>query len=158
MKKLILFSVFIAFAFVSCKKEVTQVVHEGAKGFFYSIPTDSWEANNDSTSLVATLPIPELTKDIVNHGAVMVYLSFTDGEYEPIPEVFDFLSYIPIHSEGQVKIEIRDIEGLKVPVPGIEIYAKIVILDAQAIEKKPNVNLDNFLDVKQAFDVKMRDR
>src|SRR5699024_8880809 len=148
----ILFSVFIALAFVSCKKEVTQVVHEGgAQGFFRKIPVDAWAPNDDTTSLTAELSIPALNKDILDHGAVLVYLSFADGEYEPIPEVFNFQSYIPIHTAGGVVIEIRDIQGYKVPFPQIEIWAKIIIIDAQLIEKKPNVNLDNFLDVKQAF-------
>src|SRR5699024_312319 len=143
MKATILFSILAVFMLASCTKHKTQVVHDGgnAQGAVYSIESEDWGMSDDSTALFATLPVPELTDAILDHGAVLVYLSFKDGEYEPIPEVFNLLSYIPIQSKGQIDIEMRDIDGYKLDgPPDGEIWAKVVLINAQAIEMHPNVD------------------
>ncbi len=154
MKATILFLILTVFTLASCTKTERQVVHDegNAKGVVYSIQPEDWEPNSDSIAWYATLSIPELTDAILDHGAVLVYLSFKDGEYEPIPEVYNLLSYIPIQSKGQVDIEMSDIDGRIIAnPPDGEIWAKVVLIDAQAIEMHPNVDLKNYDEVKQAF-------
>jgi len=155
MKRTILFSIILAFALVSCKKEVTKVVHEDAPedtwGIVWEIQPEDWAADEDSTMLYASLDIPELTDAILDHGAVMVYLSFVDGEYEAIPQVFDYVSYRSVNYKGGTDIIMRDIDGYFPPKPKGEIWAKVVLIDAVKLSKHPDVNLLNYEEVKRMF-------
>ncbi len=154
MKKYFILPALLFFVIASCRKEVTKVVHDTdqqASAAVYSIMPEDWAANDDSTALTATLKVPELTDAILDHGAVVVYLSFTDGEYEAVPEVFNFLSYNAIHYKGGVDIEIRDVEGYKISPPDVEVWAKVVLIDAQKLALHPNVDLQNYNEVKKVF-------
>lgn len=159
MKKFILpvAALFMTFVLFSCTKEVTKVVpgdnNSGtpAQSAVYSIMPEDWAANSDSTALTATLDVPELTDAIFDHGAVVVYLSFKDGIYEAVPQVFDFNSYNAIHSVGQVQIEVRDVDGYIVNPITVEVYAKVVLIDAEKLAMHPDVNFANYDEVKQTF-------
>lgn len=154
MKKLLLpaliLSVFLA---GSCTKEVTRSGGPQAKGIVFEIQPEDWVAENDSAMLHADFEVPELTDAILDHGAVMVYLSFDDGQYEALPEVYDYDSYTAIHSKGWVTVQVRDVDGYKVRPFKNEIWAKIVLIDAQKLALHPNVDLTNYEQVKQTFHV-----
>lgn len=152
MKKFILPAIAFLFVFASCTKEVTKVVHD-AQGIVYEIHPEDWVAvKGDSTVLYAYLEVPELTPAIFDHGAVLVYLSFADGEYEALPEVINFKSYTARHyDDGFVKIAVRDIDGYIVLPPDGLLLAKIVLISAEKIALHPNVDLQDYEQVRQVF-------
>ncbi len=160
MKKSVLLFTIAVFALASCTKEVTKVVpgeEGGAQGIVYTIQPKDWvyEKNNgavDSTVLYADFEVPELTNAIFDHGAVLVYLSFADGEYEALPEVINFYSYSARHyDDGWVTVAKRDIDGYSVLRPAGEIWVKIVLINAQKLQMHPNVDLKDYSEVKQVF-------
>src|ERR1700754_4494979 len=73
----------------SCTKKVTQVVNQGFSAF-YTIKASGWQANSSSTYIHYDLNVPELDQFMLDHGGVMVYLSFDNGDtYEALPEVVE---------------------------------------------------------------------
>ncbi len=154
MKKFILPAVALFFALASCKKEVTKVVRDEAQSVVYRIMPEDWVANDDNTIYYASFDMPELTQAIFDHGAVLVYCSFVDGDYEMLPQVFNYNNFRPIHYVGGVDIEIRDIDGKQVTPPDVEVWAKVILIDAEKLAMHPNVDLTDYKEVKQVFQVR----
>ena len=145
--------ILAVFLMSACTKEVTRTGGSQAKGIVFKILPEDWAADEDSTMLFAEFDVPELTNAIDDHGAVLVYLSFNGGVWEALPEVYDFYSYTAIHSPGYVSIEARDIDGYTVePFTG-PFNAKIILIDAQKLQLHPNVDLTNYEQVKQTFQI-----
>lgn len=137
----------------ACRKTVTQRVDQ-AYSAVYSILSADWTTTDDGTSYSTTFEVPELDNIIFNHGAVIVYLSFKDDFYEALPEVFDGIAYGAIHSQGAVTVDLHAVDGSKITAPGGEIYAKIILIDARQLSLHPGVNLQDYQEVKQAFDIR----
>lgn len=155
MKKILLFSMLAIFVLSSCTKRVTKVVHEdapnNAQGIVYSVMPEDWAYDGD-TVLTASFDVPELTDKIFDHGAVIVYLSRVDDMFEALPQVFDYTSYNALHFPGLVTIELRDIDpSFPVYPPNVEIYIKIVLIDAEAVMAHPQLDLTNYAEVKNTF-------
>lgn len=151
MRKHFILAVVALFALASCKKEVTRVSNS-ASGIEATISPDAWAANDDSTYFSASFDVPELTKAIYDHGAVMVYLSFGNDIFEALPEVYNGIAFGAIHSVGAVTVDMSDVDGnYKILPPDGDVIAKIVLIDAQKLAKHPDVNLLDYNEVKKVF-------
>lgn len=155
MKKSFILLGLVLLALVSCKDDdkITPNTRQ-AFGIVFSIPSDAWVASNDSTVYTASFDVPELNDAIYDHGAVIVYVSFNAGSYDALPEVYNGISYIPYHSKGSVSIEYHAIDGSKLsPLSGTA-SAKIVLIAADKIALHPDVNLQDYNEVKRVFHLK----
>lgn len=156
MKKLLLL-ILATFIFLSsCKKEVTKVeqVDQAYSALSTIQPTD-WTTDNNGLSYTAELNIPELDNVIYDHGAVLVYISFTGTSYyEALPEVFDGITYGAIHSPGYVGIDISAVSGDPIDPPGQTISAKVILIDATALSMHKDVNFNDLSAVQKAFNIK----
>lgn len=156
MKKLFILSALSVLIFASCKKEVTEVQKvDQAFSAVYSIQPGDWVTDNDGASYTAQLDVPELDDVIYQNGAVLVYLSFSGTSYyEALPEVFDGITYGVIHSSGYVGVDISALSGDLINPPEDVISAKVVLIDAKALELHQDVNLNDLSEVKKAFKIK----
>lgn len=155
MKKLTILLFLGILALGACRKEVTQVKQVNqAFSAIYDIKSTDWTTADNGLSYSTSFDVPELNSAIFDHGAVIVYLSFKDNIYEALPEVFDGISYGAIHSQGAVTVDLHAVDGSAITAPGGEIFAKIVLIDAQQLSLHPNVDLQNFQEVQHAFHIK----
>lgn len=156
MKKILLFSALSLLIFASCKKEVTEVQKvDQAFSAVYNIEPGDWVTTNDGASYTAELDVPELDDLIYQNGAVLVYLSFSGTSYyEALPEVFDGITYGVIHSSGYVGVDISSVSGDLINPPDQTISAKVVLIDARALELHKDVNLNDLSEVKKVFKIK----
>lgn len=155
MKKLTILLLLGILTMGACRKEITQVKQVNqAFSAVYNIKASDWTTSDDGISYSTSFDVPELSNAIFDHGAVIVYLSFNDNIYEALPEVFDGIAYGAIHSPGAVTVDLHAVDGSAITAPGGEIYAKVVLIDAQQLSLHPNVDLQNFQEVQQTFHVK----
>jgi hypothetical protein len=155
MKKLLILLAPAFLIFSSCRKEVTKVEKvDQAFSAVYTIQPGDWTTDNDGLSYTAQLSVPEIDDILYQNGAVLVFLSFSGTDYyEAIPEVFDGISYGSFHSNGYVGVDISAITGEQINPPTQSISAKVVLIDATALSLHKDVNLKNFSDVKNAFNI-----
>lgn len=156
MKKLTGLLLLGIFALSACQKTVTKVQRvDQAYSAVYDIAPSDWQTTDNGKSYSTTFDVPELDNAIFDHGAVLVYLSFDDNIYEALPEVFDGIAYGAIHSPGAVTVDLHAVDqSILESGPGGEVYAKIVLIDAQQLSLHPHVDFNNFNAVKQAFHIR----
>ncbi|HMH20298.1 MAG TPA: hypothetical protein VK563_00910 [Puia sp.] len=125
-----------ALGFAGCTKHVTQVVNQ-AFSATYKISSSSWTTTDGGLSYSTSLTVNEVDDVIVADGAVIVYLSFDGGAtFEALPEAFEGVAYGALHQNKTVYIDLSAADGSATTVtpPVKEILAKVVIVDAQALD------------------------
>lgn len=155
MKQLFTLATLSVFLFISCRKvtEVTEVtqVQNPAVGIHFLITPSDWNTTDEGISFHTSMPVPELTRDIYDHGAVLTYIAFGTDYYEALPEVFDGISYGAIHEAGFVTVDYHALDGSILGAPSANTDIKIVLIPATAAKLHPDVDLRNFKDVKRVF-------
>jgi hypothetical protein len=152
MKKPALILLIAVAGLSSCSKNSTPV-HEAHSQVMDIKPSD-WTTQDDGLSYSYTIDVPALTNTVFDHGAVIVYLSFVDNIYEAVPEEFDGISYGAIHSTGAVTVDMHAIDQGKINPPSGDIYAKVVLINAQQLALHPNINLHDYGEVQKTFHIK----
>ncbi len=127
MKKLILLLAIVAIAFSSCKKEYIADANS-SQTLLYDVPSSAWVAYDNGDSYSVSINVPEITNYFNGSGQVSVYISFGNGVYEQIPEVYNDISYSFTHSTGDVTIDVQDLAHLGIPPPS-NATVKVVLND-----------------------------
>ena len=119
----------------SCTKKVTQVVNQGFSAF-YTIKASGWQSNSSSTYINYEFAVPELDQFMLDHGGVMVYLSFDGGDtYETLPQVVGNVAYGSYHYLQTVGIDLSPADNTgTVSAPTKDLLAKVVLLDATPLD------------------------
>ncbi len=159
MKNLFLFSAPALFFLFSCRKEITQVPQVNqAYSAVYTIAPGEWSSSDGGISYSAELEVPELDNLIYEDGAVLAYLSFSGASYyEALPQVFDGITYGAIHGKGFVSIDMSALSGNAINPPGQAVSVKIILIDAQRLALRRDINLRDMQAVERAFNIKSRD-
>lgn len=127
MKKLILlFAMSILLVSAGCKKEY--VVPN--RTIFTTLNSGSWIKLDGGSSYTASISMPEIDNYFNDYGAVIVYISFEDGTYEQIPQVYNGVSYSYITRSGQIVVEIQSSDGVGVITPPGSVKLKIVLIES----------------------------
>lgn len=145
--------------FTSCKKGDTGPA--GAKGdpgkngisnittYTANVTSANWVLN--SPDYETTLLTPNLNSSIVNGGAVMVYIgNNTSTSWSALPFSYQTVQFSYTYSLGQVLISVGLSNGSVVSNPGNCTF-KIVIIPFDYL--KPNVNINNYNEVKKAYNL-----
>ncbi|MDP9047239.1 MAG: hypothetical protein M3N14_03830 [Bacteroidota bacterium] len=127
MKKLILILSVVAVAFSSCKKEYI-AANNNTQTVLFDVPSSAWATYDNGDSYSVSINVPELTNYFNGNGQVSVYISFGNGVYEQIPEVYNDISYSFTHSTGDVTIDVQDLAHLGIPPPS-NATVKVVLTD-----------------------------
>ena len=119
----------------ACKKEVTQVVDQGFSAV-YTVHASDFKTLDGGKTYTVNLNVPEVDKQIVDNGGVMVYLSLDGGDsFEALPEFFQTVAYGTFHQIGSVSVDLSAANHTDVITapsdPSVGYFLiKVVILDA----------------------------
>ena len=120
-----------------------------------SVTSSSWTYTAPSWQISFTYS--PITQDIIDRGAVLVYIK-AGSAYNQLPVTFYPAStysrtYEVSTALNGVTIFCTDSDLTQPTNPGSQTFKIVVIAPSQLI-KNPNVNLDNYEEVKKAFDLK----
>jgi len=129
-----------------------------------SIAPSDWQASGISGEdlyFYYEISISEITNDIVQKGAVMIYIKQADGSYHALPTTYNFYSsflgyyyHTTIRysfNTGKARIEIED-SDMNTYRPEVSLEFKIVIIAGITL-KSLSIDLTNYQDVKKCFDL-----
>lgn len=164
MKKIIILGMFALtlLTFGACKKP-----KDGAPGAqgpqgnanvnygIFNVAASSW--GYVSPSYYVTLLEPNITQDILDKGAVLVYAG-NAGSWAQLPLTYYPSStyselFQPIFTLGQVEIQVTD-SDLTQPIAPSAATFKVVVIAHKSLLNNPNVDFSNFESVKKAFNLK----
>lgn len=171
MKKLLFIAVLFSLSFTACQKEEGPAGPIGPQGpqgpqgnngnanvhsaTFIVNPGD-WAYN--APSYYVTLSYPQITQDIINTGAVLVYLQNNPGNYSQLP-----LTFYPSNtysetfeiSSGLSNVKIfRTDSDLTDPGPvSNALTFKVVVIASSGKKANPNLDLKDYSKVKEAFNL-----
>lgn len=95
-----------------------------------------------------------ITQEVVDRGAVFIYLEATNGVWQQLPYTYYFsetgsYSFIALHKLGQVGIIMTRSDLLQPDLP--ELKFKIVVMAAAAFKLNGDVDYSNYDEVKNRF-------
>ncbi|HVX52182.1 MAG TPA: hypothetical protein VHB48_18630, partial [Chitinophagaceae bacterium] len=83
--------------------------------------------DNVTKTWYADIDMPEIDNYVNETNGIVVSISFGDGVYELLPDVYNNYAFYVTHSPGVLTIEAQDQAGTTYPPDG-DILAKIVII------------------------------
>ena len=145
-KKIYLFALLSLTLFSSCKKKTYG--NTDTETNTYSVSW-TWE----DPSYTCTISDPAITQEVVDKGAVLVYISNGNGGWVALPCTIPIdgtysSTYTPTHYVGGVKIWKTDTDLLTLD-PGTS-SIKLVILSQHALLENPNVDWTDYKEVEEA--------
>ena len=125
-----------------------------ANVFATTVTSSAWLFNNPSWAL--PIPDPNITPDIIDFGAVLVYISFGNG-YTQLPLTIytnpAYSSTIEVSSYvGGVTIFWTDSDLAQPSNPGLRTF-KIVKIAGSLLKANPDLDLTNYEAVKSRFNL-----
>ena len=149
MKKTAFLSLLLVFIMSSCNKN-----NYGNTNIFSVTYTVSWEF--EDPSYVTYVDVPEITQDVLDNGAIMVYMSNDSGGWTALPCTLPMAAsyastYTPEFYKGYVKIVQTDTDLLTVD-PGVMDF-KVVVLTQKQLTAHPNLVLTDYSSVKEELNL-----
>lgn len=156
MRKLMFGAILASVALVSCKKAVKEHEenHPHAQVQSTVVTISNWSGGGAGYSATATVGF--ISQSIQNSGAVMCYLK-DDSDWYAMPITISTgptswtSHYLFSTSVGQVDFYIFDDDGLS-PNPGTQSF-KIVAISSVGLAQNPDIDLLDYEQVKQTFDL-----
>ena len=113
----------------SCQKD-TIVSPNTNRTILTSITSNNWLTTDNGITYFADIDMPEITADFNDYGAVLVYISFTPGVWEQVPENYNGTSYTFTHNTGNVRIYAQAYDAaVSIPRPDAA-QVKVVLVDS----------------------------
>jgi len=116
------------------KEEIIQQINPN-RTVWYSIRASDWVADpQQSDRWYVELSVPEIDDLIVEHGTVLVDISFGNGIFEPLTTVYNGLAYRYDYSVGVLLIDVKYADGLggNLDRPG-PADLKVILVDSESI-------------------------
>ncbi|HEV7620838.1 MAG TPA: hypothetical protein VGO09_03845 [Flavisolibacter sp.] len=128
MKKLFVILGLVIFIFSSCKKEYIASANN-SQTILIPVQSGDWNTYDYGVTYSVSLNMPEITYSFNQRGQVLVYISYNNGVYEQIPEVYNNTAYSFTHNVGNVTIYAQDLSGRGTISPD-NATIKIVLVDS----------------------------
>jgi hypothetical protein len=129
MKKILTF-VCCAMALLtisSCTKKY--ITPNNTESVYATIDPSKWTLyTGDNQSYMASIDVADIDKNFANTGAVIVAISYSDGVYEQLPEVYNGTSFSYTYNDGNVTIYAQSPDGTTPVAPTQTINAKITLI------------------------------
>ena len=125
-RSLIFICLSLITSIAGCKKEM--VVPN--RTIITTLNSGNWLQNTGGRTYTAAINMPEIDNYFNDHGAVLVYISFENGTYEQVPQVYNGVSYSYITRTGQIILEIQSSSGLGTVTPPGTVKVKIVLINS----------------------------
>jgi hypothetical protein len=131
MKKIltIVCCTMVLFSISSCTKQYI-TPNPNVTDFATLKPTD-WTLFTDGKSYMGSIDVADLTPDFTNYGGVIVAISYQDGVYEQLPEVYNGVSYSYTYNQGDVTIYAQSADGTTAVAPTQNLNVKITLVATQ---------------------------
>lgn len=126
-KSILLVCLFIIMAIAGCKKEGMIVAN---RTIVTNLNSGNWIKLDGGRTYTASIDMPEIDNYFNDHGGVLVYISFENGTYEQIPQVYNGVSYSYVTRSGQIVLEIQSSDGIGVVTPPGSVKVKIVLIES----------------------------
>ncbi|MFI5160761.1 MAG: hypothetical protein ACHQHN_05760 [Sphingobacteriales bacterium] len=132
MKKIltIVCSAMVLLSISSCTKQY--VAPNNTETVVATLAPTDWSLYTDSKSYAATINVADIVPDFVNTGAVIVAISYADGVYESLPEVYNGTSFSYIYNSGDntgvVQVFAQSADGNTPIAPTQPIKVKITLI------------------------------
>ncbi|MDB5089059.1 MAG: hypothetical protein JWR09_3053 [Mucilaginibacter sp.] len=95
------------------------------------VKSTDWTTTDGGLTYSAVIDAPEIDSYFNDHGGVLLYLSFTDGVYEQIPEVYQGISYSYTHNTGSIALYAQSATGTSViSRPDVSVL-KFLLIDSK---------------------------
>lgn len=94
---------------------------------FYSVSNGAWKWDSISHSLKITLDAPAITKDVIDKGAVKVYVQKQAATWSELPYVNGDLFTQFGFDQGHLYLYYINIEGGSAPPPPSEDYRMVIL-------------------------------
>ncbi len=128
MKKIltIVCCTFVLFSISSCTKQyITPNPNVTVSATL--APTD-WTLYSDGKSYQAPITVPAIGTGFAQYGGVIVAISYGNGVYEQIPEVYNGISYSYTYNAGNVTIYAQSADGTTPVQPTQSVNVKITLV------------------------------
>jgi hypothetical protein len=125
-RSLIFICLSLIISIAGCKKEM--IVPN--RTIITTLNSVNWVQNAGGRTYTAAINMPEIDNYFNDHSAVLVYISFENGTYEQVPQVYNGVSYSYITRTGQIILEIQSSDGLGTVTPPGTVKVKIVLINS----------------------------
>ncbi|HWB25357.1 MAG TPA: hypothetical protein VG738_07745 [Chitinophagaceae bacterium] len=95
-----------------------------------TIRSSDWQYDNSTKTWYVNIDMPEIDSYVNDTNGILVSISFGDGVYELIPDIYNGYAFYVTHSPGNLTIEAQNQLGTTY-APSTAIIAKIVIVASQ---------------------------
>lgn len=128
MKKSLLFvCLCLIITTTGCQKEEIIIPN---RTIITNMNSGNWIKLDGGRTYTASIDMPEIDNYFNDHGGVLVYISFENGTYEQIPQVYNGVSYSYVTRSGQIVLEIQSSDGIGTITPPGTIRVKIVLIES----------------------------
>ncbi len=97
---------------------------------YATINSNVWTTGDGGKTYSAIVNVPQIDSYFNQHGAVLVYVTFGNGTYEQLSEVYNGIAYSFSHNVGQVEIDIQSSNGTSTITPPGSLGVKIVLVES----------------------------
>lgn len=129
MKKILLFvGGAVLLSISSCTKQY--VNPNPNQTILFNVPSTDWQLFTDPSGVKSyqeTLAVPEISSASADNDGVLVYLAFSDGVYEQVPEVYNGVSYSFTYNAGSIALYAQTADGTTAVLPPAA-TAKVVLV------------------------------
>ncbi|MFC5284633.1 hypothetical protein [Pedobacter alpinus] len=114
-----------------CRKVTEQYFTTPNQTVFYDLNASSWTTNNAGRTYSANLSF--FLEDIYRNDfdGILVYVSFGDNVYEPVPQTYDGIAYGYTVNNQRITLEIQNSDGSGTITPPGTMRAKVVFIPSQ---------------------------
>ena len=145
IKTLLILSCSLGLLLSGCKKKEVEPIagpkgEQGAPGIggnadvtsitIFQVNASKWEADTATNGMKATFDFPEITRDVVDHGAVKVFIK-TGNAWSELPFVRGDLFTQFGFDEGYLYLHYINIEGILTPAPQVDFYRLVIYSKVQ---------------------------
>jgi hypothetical protein len=131
MKKIltIVCCALVLFSVSSCTKQY--ITPNNTETVYATLATTDWTLYSDGKSYDAPISVPDIGANFANTGGIIVAISYADGVYEQIPEVYNGVSYSYTYNQGNVTLYAQSPDGGTPVQPTQSIKVKITLVATQ---------------------------
>jgi hypothetical protein len=132
MKKLLILFLGLSILGVSgCRKVVNEYYDTPNKTVYYTINANTWVTSDGGKTYTANLTFQNTDIYVNTSDGVLVYISFANGVYEPVPQTYFGISYSYEVDNQRVRLRIQSSDGVgTITAPG-SISAKLILIPSK---------------------------
>ncbi|MGZ3891613.1 MAG: hypothetical protein ACXVI9_14000 [Mucilaginibacter sp.] len=119
--------VMVLFTISSCTKQY--ITPNNTESVYATLAPTDWSLYTvDNKSYMASIDVADIDHNLANTGAVIVAISYADGVYEQLPEVYSGTAFSYTYNNGNVTIFAQSADGTTPIAPTQTIKVKITLI------------------------------